>query len=294
MKTTLLPQTNLLLSLLTPLLLFYTAIIQAENINNINKKTKPRLITLAPHLTEMVYSAGAGNLLVATVNYSDYPKIANKLPIVGDYNQIHIEQIIKLKPSLIIAWKSGNTPQDIQRLKKLGFNVWQTEIKQLSDIPSQIQQIGKKTNQQITANKIAQQLQQILTTTKQQYQTTTSKPTVFYQIWDKPLYTVGKNQFISQAIQLCGATNLFEQINILAPQVSTEAVIKQNPDLIILGGNQQKQSQWQKNWQQYPTISAVKNKHIIKIKNSLYQRPTARFIKAIPQLCKQINQHRVN
>ena len=120
MKTTLLPQTNLLLSLLTPLLLFYTAIIQAENINNINninKKTKPRLITLAPHLTEMVYSAGAGNLLVATVNYSDYPKIANKLPIVGDYNQINIEQIIKLKPSLIIAWKSGNTPQDIQRLK---------------------------------------------------------------------------------------------------------------------------------------------------------------------------------
>ncbi len=259
---------------------------------DITKTEKPnqkiRIISLAPHLTEMLYSAGAGDLIVGAVNYSDHPAKAKKLPLVGSYNEINIEQIIELNPSLIIAWKYGNTPQDILRLKKLGYNVWQTEVLKLTDIPLQIQQIGEKTNHQATANKVAQQLQEILKNTKKHYKTI-NKSQIFYQVWDKPLYTIGKNQFITQAIELCGANNIFGKINQLAPQISSEAVIKQNPDIIILGGTTERQKIWQQHWQQYPTISAVKNDQIIKVNNSVYQRPTERFIKAIPRLCERIH-----
>ncbi len=256
-----------------------------SNENNI------RLISLSPHLTEMVFSAGAAHLLVGVVNFSDYPKQATKLPIVGDFNKVSIEQIIKLQPSLILSWKSGNSLQDINKLKKLGFNVWQTEITELADIPLQIQAIGKKTKQEDTANKVATNLKQILKEVRQQYIKNT-KITTFYQVWNNPLYTVGKNQFISQAIELCGGINIFSNIDILAPQVSIEAIIEKNPELIILGGSTKLQKNWLYKWQRYPIINAVKNNNIIKVDSSILQRPTARFINYLPFLCKNMHKKR--
>lgn len=248
---------------------------------------QPRIISLAPHLTEMIFSAGAGDLLVGVVSYSDYPEQAKSIANVGQYNSINIEAILKQKPTLIIAWQSGDTTKEINKLEQLGIEIWRTEVNKLSDIPKQIKQIGQRTNRSEIANREANKLTVILD--KLSAQPTRQNPkTVFYQVWKKPLYTVGKNQFISQAIKLCGAKNIFEHINQPAPEVSIESVIKHNPDMILLGGRQELQTQWRQDWQKYSSISAVKNKRIINVENSVYQRPTARFIKAIPALCQNI------
>ena len=254
-----------------------------------------RIISLAPHLTEMVYSAGAGDKLVGVVNYSDFPEDALSKPIVGSYNAINIERIIELQPDLILSWQSGNRLQDNQRLQdlqqQLGFTVIESEVKKLSDIPRLIKQIGQLAGTETIAQKQAEELQEKLADIKANY-ADRQPVSVFYQIWNKPLITPGKNQFITQGIELCGAQNIFNDIGSLTGQVAVETVLLRNPQVLLLGGRKEMQREWIKSWQTYKQITAVANKQIFMLNNDLYQRPTARFINALPALCQQIDQAR--
>ncbi|BBP46103.1 cobalamin-binding protein [Thiosulfatimonas sediminis] len=254
-----------------------------------------RIITLAPHLTEMVYSAGAGEKLVGVVNYSDYPAEAKSKPIVGSYNAINIERIVELKPDLVLSWRSGNRLQDYQRLEqlqqKLGFRLIESEINTLDDIPALIRQIGILAGSATKANAEAHELQTQLTQLRQQF--ATAKPvTVFYQIWNNPLITMGKNQFISQGIELCGGRNIFEDLGSLTGQVAVETVLIRDPEVILLGGTRAMQQDWLQTWQAFGTLQAVQNNTIFLLNNDLYQRSSARFIRALPALCAQIGQAR--
>lgn len=265
----------------------------SENLPITNAK---RIISLAPHLTEMVYSAGAGNKLVGVVDYSDYPESARSKPIIGGYNGINIESIIQLKPDLILTWRSGTRPQDTERLKelqsKLGFVIWESDIDTLADIPRLIEQIGHMANTQHTAENNAAKLRQTLNELQSQF--SSKKPIqIFYQIWNNPLMTIGKRQFISQAIELCGGKNIFDDLKTLTGSVSIETVILRNPEMLLIGGRQSFQQEWKQNWQKYPQIQAVKNQQIHLLDNNLYQRPTARFINALKPLCQTIDSVRL-
>ncbi|WP_165395061.1 cobalamin-binding protein [Thiomicrorhabdus indica] len=251
-----------------------------------------RIISLAPHLTEMVYSAGAGDKLIGVVNYSDYPEKALSKPIIGSYNSINIESIIQLKPDLILTWRSGNRSQDSTRLKelqtKLGFVIWESDIETLEDIPVLIQSIGKMAGTQVQANSNAESLQTKLKSLRMKY--STKKPIkTFYQIWNNPLITMGKKQFISQGIEVCGGKNIFDDLGGLTGPVSIETVILRNPDILLMGGRKSFQQEWLKTWEKYPQINAVKHNQIHLLNNNLYQRPTARFINALEPLCKVID-----
>ncbi|WP_319557482.1 cobalamin-binding protein [Thiomicrorhabdus sp.] len=259
--------------------------------NHSEKSISPRIISLAPHLTEMIYSAGAGDHLVGVVNYSDYPPQAEKLPVIGDYNSLNLEALIQLKPDIILSWKSGNRLQDIERLKSLGFRVVENEIHKLEDIPSTILAIGKLAGTDETAIKTADELQALLQEIRQQNQRKANVST-FYQIWNNPLITMGKEQFISQGLALCNAENIFNDLPSLSAQISLEAVLQRDPQLILLGGDKAFQKDWQTAWMRYPTITAVKNRHIFRVNNDLYQRPTERFIRALPDLCNLVNKTR--
>ena len=263
-----------------------------ENLPVTNAK---RIISLAPHLTEMVYSAGAGDKLIGVVNYSDYPKEALSKPVIGSYNSINIESIVQLKPDLILTWRSGTRPQDAQRLKalqsKLGFVIWESDIDTLEDIPKLIKQIGHMANTHDHAQTNAAKLEQTLNTLRKQF--SSKQPVkIFYQIWNNPLMTVGKKQFIGQAIELCGGQNIFDDLNSLTGTVAIESVILRNPEIILMGGHQALQSEWAETWQKYPQIKAVKNKQTHLLNNNLYQRPTSRFIQALEPMCKKIDQVR--
>ncbi|MBO1924096.1 cobalamin-binding protein [Thiomicrorhabdus sp. 6S3-12] len=257
----------------------------------------PRIISLAPHLTEMVYSAGAGEQLIGVVNYSDYPPEAKKLPIIGSYNAINLERIVEMRPDLILTWRSGNRLQDLQRLKelqeKLGFRIYESEIETLEDIPDLIARIGKLAGTQTTANLKARQLRAQLGELRHKY-ASSEAVSVFYQIWNKPLITMGKNQFISLGINLCGGRNIFDDLGNLTGQVSLETVILRNPQVILLGGQKAFQSDWYQAWQNYPNVQAVKNGRVHKLNNDLYQRPTERFIDALAPLCALLEQARHN
>ncbi|VAW49078.1 Vitamin B12 ABC transporter, substrate-binding protein BtuF, partial [hydrothermal vent metagenome] len=250
-----------------------------------------RIISLAPHITEMLYSAGGGEKIVGVVSYSDYPKEALNKPIIGGYNAINLEKIIQLNPDLILGWTSGSRPQDIKRLKALGFHVQLFEVTQLEDIPNRIEALGLLTGNQAKAQQTAQALRTTLSKIRQTYQNRTSV-TTFYQIWHQPIITMNGQQFISQAIEACGAKNAYEDLSKLTATIGLESLFKRNPQLFLLGGQASFQQDWLTFWQKYPNLQAVENEQIYLLNNSHYQRPTARLINALEPLCNIIEQAR--
>lgn len=286
-------------SLLSTLaLIFYWLLIQPNTVlanqqieQSPEQQNYQRIVSLSPHLTELIYSAGAGDKLVGVVEYSDYPEEATEKPIIGRYNAINLEAIIKLQPDLIISWKSGNRIQDIERLKQFGFNVWQTDIEQLHDIPKIIQQIGHRSGTSLSANKQSQYLQSLIAQAKQQYSQRRPVKT-FYQIWNKPLMTINNKQYISMAMQICGADNSFKNLPLLASEVSLESVLAAEPELILVGGEKSHQANWISEWQTYKTLNAVRNGQVYALDNDQYQRPTARLIEGLKPLCEVIDQAR--
>ncbi len=246
-----------------------------------------RIISLAPHITEMLYSAGAGDKIVGVVAYSDFPKAALNLPVIGNYNAINLEEIIELKPDLIIGWQSGNRLQDIQRLKELGFKVLQSDVTLLDDIPNEIERLGQLAGTQLHALAVANRLRQRLSEIRQHYQHL-EPISSFYQIWNNPIITMNGTQFISQALNTCGATNIYSDLKPLTAEVSLESVLQRNPQVFLLGGQQAFQEGWLKSWQKYSSLQAVKQHQIYLLNNNLFQRPTARLINALSELCQDI------
>ncbi|MDA3833051.1 MAG: cobalamin-binding protein [Spirochaetales bacterium] len=254
----------------------------------IPSKPAQRIISLAPHITEMLYSAGAGHKIVGVVSsYSDFPKAALSLPVIGSYNAINLEEIIQLNPDLILAWQSGNRLQDIQRLEDLGFKVLQSDVTRLDDIPDEIERLGQLAGTQRHALAIANTLRQKLSEIRQLYQHV-EPISSFYQIWNHPIITMNGRQFISQALNACGATNVYSDLKPLTAEVSLESVLERNPQVFLLGGQQAFQNGWLKSWQKYASLQAVKNKQLYLLNNNLFQRPTARLINALPELCQDI------
>lgn len=250
-----------------------------------------RIVSLAPSLTELVYSAGAGDQLVGVVNYSDYPEAALSVPIVGSYNALNFEVIMQLKPDLVLAWQSGNRPQDLDRLKRLGLNLLIRDTQRLDDIPNLIEEIGRMSQQTQTATTEANRLRQQLEQLRKRYQNA-AKVSVFYQVWHQPTITINGEQFISQAIEVCGGRNVFADLSALAPHVNREAVIQKNPDMILLGGLDHVQQKWLQDWQKIPQLQAVQNGHIYTLNADHFQRPTARLIDALDNLCQLMDQAR--
>lgn len=264
---------------------------ESNPVNTASMVTAHRIISLAPHITEMLYSAGAGHKIVGVVNYSDFPKAALNLPIIGSYNAINLEEIIELNPDLILGWQSGNRLQDIQRLKELGFKVLQSEVTTLDDIPNEIERLGQLAGTQLHAMTIANTLRQKLSEIRQHYQH--ARPiTSFYQIWNQPIISMNGSQFISQAVNICGATNVYADLKPLTAEVSLESVLQRNAQVFLLGGQQAFQKAWLKQWQKYSSLQAVKHQQIYLLDNNLYQRPTARLINALPDLCQKIEMAR--
>lgn len=250
-----------------------------------------RIISLSPHITELLFSAGAGHKLVGRVAFSDYPPQVTEIESVGTAAAISIERIIQLQPDLIIAWQSGTRPQDVERLSQLGFNVIFSEPRKLAEIPQEIRRFGTLFHTSAHAESQALRLENLIDTLRQRY--ASSLPVrAFYQIWNNPLMTVNEQQFISQAMQLCGAHNIFADMPVLAGEVNMESVVDRDPQIILLGGEAAMQNQWREAWQKWHSLTAVKNQQIYTLNADFFHRPTARLIEALPHLCEKIQQAR--
>lgn len=247
-----------------------------------------RIVALAPHIVENLYSAGAGEKVVGVVSYSNYPPEATQIQQVGSYNAFSLETIASLKPDLIIMWGSGNGMQALQKLEQLKIPVFVSEPRQLSDIPKDIRLLGKLAGTQKTAEAEATRIEQEFANLATLF-ASLGELTVFYQIWNNPLQTLSGDHLISQVIELCGGKNIFWDTKSLAPKISIESVLLRNPDTIVASGMGQTRPEWLDEWQAYPTLQAVKNNALFVVDPDHIQRPTARVIAGAESLCNKLN-----
>lgn len=247
-----------------------------------------RIVTLAPHLVETLYAAGAGEQLVGTVEFSTYPAAAKKKTRVGGYSQLDLEAIVALKPDLVIAWQSGNAPAAIARLRALGLTVYVSQPNRIDDVASEIERFAVLAGTNAVGNKAAASFRSRLAALRKRY---SGKPTVrtFYQIWQQPLMTVGGKQIISNVIRLCGGDNVFGALDALAPTVTVEAVIAANPEAIVASGMGEARPEWLDDWRRWTAMTAVARDNLFFVPPDLIQRHTPRLLDGAERLCQHLD-----
>ncbi len=252
-----------------------------------------RIISLAPHVTELLFAAGAGDRVVGVVSYSNFPPAAAQLPIVGGYQSLNLEAILALKPDLLVAWKSGNMQIHVERLVDLGIPVFYSEPRQLGDIATNLERLGHLAGTADKADTAAQQFRQRLRVLTQRYAGQTPLRT-FYQIWHQPLMTINGEHLISQVITLCGGLNIFAELSTLAPSVDREAVLRADPEVIIASGMAKQQPEWLDDWRQWSQLTAARLNQLYFIEPDLIQRHTPRILDGADIMCRQLAEARAH
>lgn len=270
----------------------FTAVVSAKGITVqddaqhavVLRQPAHRIVSLAPHATELLFAVGAGAYVIGVSDYSDYPPAAKQILSVGSSSALDIERIVALKPDLVVAWRSGNSASQIARLRALGIPVFESEPRQLDTVASSLlrlsQLAGTEDNGTAAATAFKTRLAQLDATYRQ-------RPTVrvFYQIWKKPLMTLNDSHMVASVIRLCGGENVFGKLPQLAPTVSTEAVLQANPEVIFAvdGGSSPSTS-----WRRFPQLAAVAGNNLFTLTPNWMSRPGPRILDGAAELCRKL------
>lgn len=252
-----------------------------------------RIISMAPHVTELLFAAGGGDRIVGAVSYSDYPEAAKRLPHIGDNRQVDMERIVATKPDLVVIWLHGSSARQVEQLRQLGIPLFYSQPRKLDDIPDSLVRLGHLLGTDQKASEAAADLRQQLTALAMRYENR-SKVRMFYQVWDKPLYTLNGQHIVSDAIRLCGGENIFAAAKATAPTVSVEAVLQENPEAIISTGERSPADGGASLWKPYSMLTAVRRGNLMTIDGNLLNRPGPRMIAGTAALCDRLEQVRLH
>jgi iron complex transport system substrate-binding protein len=244
-----------------------------------------RVISMAPHATELLFAAGGGARVVGAMNYSDYPEAAKKIPLVGSNSVIDMERVLALKPDLIVVWHTGNTARQIAQLESLGVPVFHSEPRTLGQVADNVDRLGQLLGTGPAAKAAAGALRARMAGLEARY-ARRSQVAVFYQIWDQPLYTLNDAQIASDAIRICGGRNVFGGLKVVAPEVGIEAVLKADPEAIMAGKRHDPANPGLKLWEPYRSMTAVKRGNLLTVDGELLTRPGPRVVDGAAQLCE--------
>lgn len=249
-----------------------------------------RIVALSPHLTELVFAAGAGDRLVGVARFSDYPQPARDLPRIGDAARVDLERILALNPDLTLAWESGNQRSDIARLESLGLRVFVTEPKRLRDIARLLRAIGRIAGTCDAAERAARDFEREIDALRMRYGAA-SPVRVFYEIWHRPLLTVNGGHLISDVIGLCGGKNVFSDLPSLTPAVSLEAVLAARPQAIIGGSSAVTPEEFAAQWRRHP-VAEVREWPVFFVHPDEIQRQTPRIVEGAKKICAALDKVR--
>ena len=252
------------------------------------KQPAQRIISLAPHLTELLFAAGAGTRIVGAVEYSDYPPAAQSITRVGDSAQLDLERILALKPDLVLVWQDGNAQRQLEKLLQLGIPVFYNEPRRLPDIARAIEEFGLLAGTEAVARPAARAFLGRLDALRRRY-AGRAPVRVFYQIWDKPLMTVNGDHLISDVIRLCGGRNVFAGLTPLTPEISTDAVLAADPEAVAGVSAEPGQVGNLDQWIRWPRLQAVERGNLFVIDSDIISRATPRILDAAQQMCEQLD-----
>lgn len=247
-----------------------------------------RFVSLAPGTTAMLYAAGAARCLVGTIAHSTEPVEAARLPIVGDAETLDFERLLALRPTVIVVAVDVVQRVRIDRIKAMGIPVYQVHVTRLAGMPESLRRLGALAGTQAIADHEADALSASLEALGARYRTRTPIR-VLYQIWDRPIYTIGGKHVITDALQLCGAINIFSDLETAAPAVTREAAVLRNPELILASAPPGAANEWLAEWRRFPTLTAVRNGQLVSYVDERIDRMGPSVIEATGHLCAVID-----
>ena len=247
-----------------------------------------RIAALSPGATELAFAAGAGSKVVAVVSFSDYPPAAQEIESVGSPSRLDLERLLALKPDLILAWGTGNPSEQISTLLRLGMRVFYVEPHSFSSIAQDIRDIAQLAGTEASGDVATSAFLKGISDLKTQY---SQKPKIrtFYQVWDEPLMTMNGQHYINQVVELCGGINVFSKSPRLIPRLNKEAVLIENPEVIVAGGMGERNAHWLEWWRAFPELMATKQDNLFFVPPSLLQRPTPRLLEGAKILCEKLD-----
>ena len=247
--------------------------------------TPTRIISLAPGATEMLFAAGAGQRVIATVQYANEPAAAKQVPRIGDVVAVDMEKLVALRPEVVVVWPGGGNPAQIEEIGRLGIPLYRQQVNALADIPASIRRLGALAGTAATAEQAARNIEARLSALSHMYEGG-RHPSVLLQVWNHPIYTVGGTHLISDALRLCGARNVFGDLRDLGPAVDIEAVVARNPDIIVAAAPPGAGPEWLADWRRFTTLRAVRNDNLITFDDQRLTRLGPSVVSATEALCK--------
>ena len=252
------------------------------------QKPAERVVALGPNLVEILFAIGAGERVVGTSDYANYPEAAAAIPRVSRVNIVNFERLISLKPDLVLVWQSGFPVSTAARLQQLGIPVYLAEPSALDDIERLMRDLGVLVGEQASADAAANAFSDQREQLAQRY--AAQEPvSVFYQVWHQPLQTLNAAHVVSAVIELCGGRNVFGDLAAIAPQVSIESVIAANPQVIIASGSDGERPAWLDDWSRWPMIDAVRAQQLYFIHPDILVRHSPRILQGAEQLCAMLD-----
>lgn len=239
-----------------------------------------RILALSPHACETLYAIGAEHQLVGAVAYCDYPAAARALPRVGSYNRINVEAAIALKPTLAIVM-NAQVP-GAERLRELGVRVVASYPESVGAVLEEIRFMGRLTGREAAAQRLAGSLQARLHRLLQQ-RPATPVP-VFYEVWAEPLLTAGKQTFIDDLLRQVGMRNVFGEVELEAPRVNIEAVVRAAPQVVLIPSEKRDVKARTAFWRKW----LGEDVRVLSIDPDLVHRPGPRLLDGMELLAKML------
>lgn len=251
------------------------------------KSPARRIVSLAPHTTETLFEAGAGDFIVGTVKYADHPEAAKKIPRVGDSAMLDMERIVSLRPDLIVVWLHGNSEKHLEKVRKLGIPMFYNRPNKLADIPSSIARLGRLAGTERQARKSAEAFATRVAALERRY---ALRPpvSVFFQVWEKPLLTINGTQIISDVIRLCGGRNVFAEEKLLVPSVDVEAVVKADPEAVLRTGRTTDAESAFAPWRKLAAFRPTASGNLVLLETDALGRPSPRILDGAAVMCEQL------
>lgn len=260
---------------------------------NLVKLPKPatRMVSLSPHVTEMIYVAGAGDRLVGVTKYSDYPPEAQKLPVIGALNAVDLDRLLALNADLVLVWFHGAHMKQMDKIRSLSMPVFFSNPVTLEQVAADVERIGVLAGTQRVAGAWADAFRKRQQAMAQKY---SNRPPVrvFYQFWNRPLSTLNRDHVVTQLISLCGGVNVFAQTPSVAPVVNVEAVIAANPQAIIVGSVDNRHKEWADAWKSWRDIEAVRLGNVFSVDSNLQIRSGPRVLDGAQVICDALEASR--
>jgi iron complex transport system substrate-binding protein len=249
-----------------------------------------RILSLSPGATEMLFSAGAGAQVIATVEYSDEPQAARAVPRIGDASVIDLERVVALQPDVVVASPALGNPAQRGKIAALGIPVYDQQVVRLADLPASLRRLGALAGTQSGADRAATDLESRFETLRRTYARPAGarQPTVLLQVWNRPIYTIGGRHLMSDALSLCGTRNVFADLTEPSPLVDVEAVIARNPDIILAASPPGEGSAWVADWRRYGSLAAVRARHVVVFEDQALSRMGPSVVAATENLCRTL------